>query len=120
MTYTPVFYRLLIFSLLFSSPQLLVAETKGAPQNPTFLGRVFSVHDHDRDGFLNRSEFQEIRRFDKGKGKNRTQQNQRFLQFNYVDTDHDGLVNEDELIEALNRQLKAHRKHRYKSGGYPQ
>lgn len=117
-----VVVSILLAFLVFGAGQSAVAGPLDGQQRNPMNRRAFSIHDTDLDGYLSRSEFQNIRRAEKGQGKEEAQSRgagPRFLQFNRVDTDHDGLVSEDELVDALNQRLKAHRQHRYRNMGYP-
>jgi len=75
--------------------------------------RVFSVHDLDGDGYLSRGEYAALRLHCQerqgGRGRGRCDP-ARLLEFDALDGDRDGRIDEDELIDALGRR------HR---GGWP-
>jgi hypothetical protein len=75
--------------------------------------QTFSVHDLDRDGSLSREEYAALRSRcqDWRGGAGRTGRARcdpaRLLDFDALDADHDGHINEDELMETLGRRYRA-------------
>jgi Ca2+-binding EF-hand superfamily protein len=84
---------------------------------PAALSRVFSVHDSDHNGLLSREEYG---RFVEQLETHRLHRNQsprhRFqpLQFEQIDSNQDGVLNEDEMVDALNLRLQQQRRQRYR------
>ncbi len=77
--------------------------------------RVFSVHDTNQDGALSRDEYSDLadkldRRQQAKKGPKR--RSSLPASFEEIDTDGDGYINEDELVDTLNKRLRKHRRHR--------
>lgn len=80
---------------------------------------AFSIYDIDKNGLLNRDEYYYFEKHieDKIKHSGRKKQHSlSLLQFEEVDNDHDGFINEDEIIDALNLRLQKHRRYRYRRG----
>ncbi len=95
-----------LFSLAIPHAGLATGPNHAAPQ-------TFSVHDLDRDGSLSRAEYAALRthcqdwRGRAGRtGRTRCDPS-RLLDFDLLDADHDGRINEDELMETLGRRYRA-------------
>jgi len=106
--------------LSFYSAVMAVPASDGRGANKSPPGcRAFSIYDADQNGSLNRDEYHqlveqiEIRRSEKGHHGRR---NMPPLGYEEVDSNKDGLINEDEMISALNRRLRKHRRYRYQKG----
>ena len=75
--------------------------------------QTFSVHDLDRDGSLSREEYAALRthcqdwRGRAGRSGRVRCDPAHLLDFDALDTDHDGRINEDELMETLGRRYRA-------------
>jgi Ca2+-binding EF-hand superfamily protein len=70
--------------------------------------RPFSVHDTNRDGHLDREEYRVLLEMRRARHRQRRIDSQPAPAFDEVDDNRDGLVDEGELIEALQ-----HRMYRY-------
>jgi hypothetical protein len=70
--------------------------------------RPFSVHDTNRDGYLDREEYRVLLEMRRDRHRQRSMARQPAPAFDEVDENRDGLLDEGELIEALR-----HRMHRY-------
>ena len=86
----------------------------GLATGPNHAGpQTFSVHDLDRDGSLSREEYAALRTHcqDWRDRTGRTGRSRcdpaRLLDFETLDVDHDGHINEDELMETLGRRYRA-------------
>lgn len=112
--------------LLLSSPFIVSDLLAAPPQNG--LGsnkmvhpgsRAFSIHDIDQNGSLSREEYSqlveqiEIRRKATGRPMHRYSPS---LRFEEIDGNGDDYITEDEMISALNKRLKKHRRYRYRGG----
>lgn len=87
-----------IVLLLLALPVMAVAADTPPP---------FSVHDTDGDGYISREEFDTFRarRQAERAAEGRQLRNApRVLNFDEIDSDRDGRINETEMIEALERQ----------------
>lgn len=65
---------------------------------------VFSVHDLDRDGYLDRKEYAALCA-ERQAGRHRAG----LLEFDVLDADRDGRIGEDELLNALGRRYRGGR-----------
>ncbi len=99
--------------LLLLALLALAAPASGQAAGPNRAGpRFFSVHDLDRDGYLSREEYAALRarcqerHAETGRGRCNPG---RLLDFDVLDRDSDGRIDEEELIETLGR--------RYRGGG---
>lgn len=113
---------LLLLLSLFNSGNLW-AETAVAKLDPNKRPQsdspAFSIHDTDKNGSLNREEY---RRF-VSQAERRRKYSQisasrysTLLKFEEIDTNADGHITEDELLDTLNRHLRQHRRYRYRGG----
>lgn len=114
---------LFIFVLiLVTANQTLLAERAVSP-NVTESSklhkpklRVFSIHDVNRDGSLSRDEYhhfvEQIENHRKATGRPMHRLSS-LPDFDEVDFDGNGYINEDELILILNERLKTHRRYRH-------
>ena len=78
--------------------------------------RVFSVHDDNRDGLISRAEYLRFVEHRRNRQEPRKRAYMPPLRFDQIDTDDDGYINKDEMIQALNTHLKQHRRYRYRGG----
>jgi Ca2+-binding EF-hand superfamily protein len=76
---------------------------------------VFSVHDLNRDGYLDRAEYERMRAECLAKRSGRGHR-PCALEFSVMDADGDGRIGEQELIAALER---APGRYRYRGGAQP-
>lgn len=93
---------------------LLIAPLSGVAAGPNRAEpQAFSVHDQDRDGYLNREEYAALRAQCQDRrdvrGRPRCEP-ARLLEFEVLDGNRDGRIGEDELVETLER--------RYRGGGF--
>lgn len=65
---------------------------------------VFSVHDRNRDGYLDREEYAALCAEQRA-GRHGARQ----LEFDVLDADRDGRIGEDELLNALGRRYRGGR-----------
>jgi len=78
---------------------------------------IFSIHDIDKSGTLSEVEYQQLIEHVELRRKSTGRPMRRFsptLWFEEIDTNKDGYISEDEMISALNKRLKEHRRYRYK------
>jgi hypothetical protein len=91
----------------------LAAAPAGHADGPGPHGpHVFSVHDLDGDGYLSRGEYAALRRhcLESREGRGRRGCNPaRLLDFDVLDGDRDGRIDEDELIDAIGRRYRGGR-----------
>jgi Ca2+-binding EF-hand superfamily protein len=117
---------IVVSALLLSSPfkvtDLLAAPSQNSLGSETMVqpgSRVFSVHDIDKNGSISREEYRhfveqiEIRQRATGRPMRRYSQP---LRFEVIDSNDNGYLTEDEMISALNKRLKKHRRYRYRGG----
>lgn len=78
--------------------------------------RIFSHHDENRDGLLSRAEYEKFVEKMKQRKKKSGRIKPGLLSFDEIDSDNDNLLSEGELINALNKRLKEHRRYRYRQG----
>jgi len=101
----PAHLILAMFAVAAPLPGLAAGPNRATPP-------AFSVHDLDRDGYLSREEYAALRARCQdsrgGAGRPRCDP-ARQIDFNTLDTDHDGRIGEDELVETLGW--------RYRGGG---
>jgi Ca2+-binding EF-hand superfamily protein len=90
----------------------LAAPLQAAGPNPR-TPSVFSVHDLDRDGYLSRAEYAALQAqcLDRSRAAAHPRGRHRcaLLDFDRLDANRDGRIDEDELVDALGR--------RYRGGG---
>ncbi|MEZ5451381.1 MAG: EF-hand domain-containing protein [Thiothrix sp.] len=80
---------------------------------------VFSVHDSNRDGYLDRVEYQhflESLNARRNSGRCRNNKPFRLLGFDDIDRDANGFLSEDEMVSTLNKRLRQHRRYRHHGG----
>ncbi len=78
---------------------------------------IFSIHDIDKSGTLSEAEYQQLVEHVELRRKSTGRPMRRFsptLSFEEIDTNKDGFISEDEMISALNKRLKKHRRYRYR------
>lgn len=84
---------------------LLAAPPAGAldPATP----QAYSVHDLDRDGYLSREEYAALRAQHQAR-RNHAGRPQRapLLEFDALDSNQDGRISEEELLETLRRRYR--------------
>ena len=109
-------------SFSVSAQQGSVAADSGRDQSRASpLSRVFSVHDSDHNGVLSRDEYaqfveqMEKRKFHRNQSPRRHVQP---LRFDQIDSNQDGVLNENEMVNALNARLQQQRRHRYRGERY--
>lgn len=117
-----IFFTLTLFLLLSSFfIDVMAAPSENNPEdNKKVLpcSRAFSIYDIDRNGSLGRDEYRqfveqiEIRRNSTGRPMRRYSPP---LLFEEIDSNKDEYLTEDEMISALNKRLRKHRRYRYKS-----
>jgi len=81
--------------------------------------RVFSVHDTNRDGTLDRDEYSKlVDKLDRRRKANKGAKHRPLspASFDEIDADGDDHISEDELVNSLNKRLRNHR--RYRSHGF--
>ncbi len=114
----------LLLSSLFKASDLLAVPPQNGlyPKNIVQHGpRVFSVHDIDQNGSLNREEYQQfieqIEIWHEATG-HPMRRSSPPLRFEVIDTNDDGYLTEDEMISTLNKRLQKQRRYRYRGGRY--
>jgi len=100
---------------------LLVSPSVGAAGPPVMTAPVFSVHDLDRDGYLDRLEFERLRADCRAQ---RARRGRRLcaLEFDALDANGDGRIGEEELLAALpwrGRRFRMPPRGRGRAGGGP-
>ena len=108
----------LLLSIFFID--VMAAPSENSPEsnkNVLPCSRAFSIYDIDRDGSLSRDEYRqfveqiEIRRNATGRPMRRYSPP---LLFEEIDSNKDEYLTEDEMISALNKRLRKHRRYRYR------
>lgn len=80
---------------------------------------VFSVHDRNQDGYLDRHEYHQMLEHRGGfwrSGGCDDRKKPSALLFDDVDTDANGYISEDEMVTSLSQRLRKHRRHRFHGG----
>lgn len=80
---------------------------------------IFTIHDSNKDGYLSKTEYDEFVTQRDYKRRKSGRPMRRFsipLEFNEIDSNHDQLINEEEMIDALNKRLRKHRRYRQQGG----
>ena len=77
---------------------------------------IFSNHDKNQDGLLSRDEYAKFVEHMKQHKKKSGRIRPGLLCFDKIDSDMDNQLSEGELINALNKRLKEHRRYRYRQG----
>ena len=114
-----IFHSLTVVILLASvSGQFCSSSVEAAPGVKSSDNRVFSVHDQNRDGFLNQKEYEhfykqmtQLRQL-----RGRSHRHMPLYLFGEIDHNEDGLIDEEEMISAMNERLRKHRRYRYRRG----
>ena len=92
---------------VFTVPMALIFSIVVLPYASADGGGTYSVHDTNRDGYLDRSEFaifaEEKRKRSKGS---------EIWDFDNVDADGDSLISEKEMVDALIENMKRKRQSR--------
>jgi hypothetical protein len=118
---------IVVSALLLSSPfkvtDLLAAPSQNGLGSEIMIqpgSRVFSIHDVDKNGSLSREEYhyfvEQIEILHRTTGRPMRRYSQP-LRFEEIDSNDDGYLTEDEMISALNKRLKKHRRYRYRYRG---
>lgn len=92
---------LLVIGLLMVVCGVYAAD-EGARRGPA----PFSVHDLDGDGFVSREEFESFRarrQAERAAEGRRLRNVPRLMSFDEIDSDHDGFINEVEMLDAVQR-----------------
>jgi hypothetical protein len=93
---------------------LLIAPLSGLAAGPNRAEpQAFSVHDQDRDGYLSREEYADLRAQCQERRREAAQPRGRarcaLLDFETLDADHDGRISEDELLDKLRLRYRGGR-----------
>jgi hypothetical protein len=79
--------------------------------------RVFSVHDQNRDGFLDQKEYEHFYMMAQHReSSRRSDRHMPLYIFEEIDHNRDGLIDEEEMTSAMNVRLRKHRRYRYRGG----
>ncbi|OOY34158.1 EF-hand domain-containing protein [Solemya velum gill symbiont] len=99
-------------SLLFYSSSTVVAQTEAQLSD----NRVFSVHDQDRDGFLDQKEYEHfyMQMVQRREASGRSHRHMPLFLFEEIDYNRNGLIEEEEMASAMNARLRKHRRYRYR------
>lgn len=79
--------------------------------------RTFSIYDTDRNGSLSRDEYRQLVEQIEIRRKLTGRKMRRYLpplRFEEIDSNYDEYLTEDEMISALNKRLRKHRRYRYR------
>ena len=71
---------------------------------------AFSVHDLDRDGYLNREEYAALRAQCQERSREEGRSGCALVDFDVLDANHDGRIGEDELVKTLRWRYRGGRK----------
>ncbi|MCW8882787.1 MAG: EF-hand domain-containing protein [Sedimenticola sp.] len=91
------------------------AQRPGHPPNDQSGSSAFSIHDLNQDGALSWEEYQQFLGKVEKRRKRDEQTGRRYappLRFEEIDTNKDGYLTEDEMINALNQRLQKHKRYR--------
>lgn len=92
----------LLFVLTFLAlpmPNQAAGPNRPAPQ-------AFSVHDLDKDGYLSREEYANLQARCKERLDSQGRPRCVLIDFDAMDSDHDGHISEEELVEILGRRFR--------------
>jgi EF-hand domain pair len=109
-----------LLSSFFNATDLMARPPQNKPESKkTTLPcpRIFSIHDADQNGSLNREEYRQFVEKIKARRETTGRPMRRFsttLRFEDIDSNNDGHLSEDEMISVLNKRLKKHRRYRLK------
>ncbi|OOZ38015.1 EF-hand domain-containing protein [Solemya elarraichensis gill symbiont] len=105
---------LAIVSLLLYSFGMAAAQTEAQLTDT----RVFSVHDQNRDGFLDQREYEHfyMQVAQRRNSSGRSNRHMPLYLFEEIDHNRDGLIDEEEMTSAMNVRLRKHRRYRYRGG----
>jgi len=106
-----LFPTLLCLGLTLISGNALSDITKQKPTSP----KVFSVHDTDKDGYLDKSEYLSfIEKKSQRNSKNKRQKNRKVKPFTFeeIDLSADGKISMDEMIIAITKQRSKVNRHK--------
>lgn len=93
------------FIRLFFIPSLLVFLINSLPYASADVGGTYSVYDTDRDGYLDRTEYEKFY-----ESKRKRARDLDSWAFDNVDSDDDDRISEQEMVDALIKDMKRKKK----------
>lgn len=112
----------ILFQLSGNYTNLLATETEARPDQKQINQPrpiVFSIYDSDKSGSLSPDEYHVFVEYIENRRRMTGRPMRRYLpllNFEGIDTNNDGSISEEEMIAALNKHLRKHRRYRQKRG----
>lgn len=110
---------ILLLIMMLNHHNLFAADLAQPPEHPPKEDQsgssAFSIHDLNQDGVLSWEEYQLFLGKVEKRRKTDEQTGRRYappLRFEEIDTNKDGYLTEDEMINALNQRLQKHKRYR--------
>ena len=89
------------FIRIFFIPSVLVLSISSSPYTNADGGGTYSVYDKDRDGYLDRAEYEKF--YDSKRKRSKNLDN---WMYETVDSDGDNKISEQEMVDALIKDMK--------------